>query len=425
MLADELKLVLSQPVLSFISSPQIKLVLKKTIDILEDDYTFDKLASAVRTYKSAKTKLSLTPVLRILQSKLNLIGLVCFKQMHLQKMGLDLLRCLVDVNTYLEIACKITDLLLEEMGYGFKYNNMDRSVSVFLALRPLISDEELQCKYFDNCNDIMSLVYCNAARKYQAFIVSCDEAYFNCRFCEGECKCSEYSAHCKYHISICACDVKGDFNIEKSIAELERLFEQSISLKPDRFASRVEFALFLKCEERFVEAVRMAKSAFDIALKQIDSESGHYYDIGEESRVDGNMSRLICYLKFLQVPSTVLSYYIYVTCLSKSGKIEVDKKEFILLENACYEAKGIERDHSLLLLGHTCLIINQKSSAKKHFKQIKVTKENMKLIEQNILICDGGTPEKLKFPYRFSDRIQINFKPLTIESESSNKEASV
>ena len=425
MLADELKLVLSQPVLSFISSPQIKLVLKKTIDILEDDYTFDKLASAVRTYKSAKTKLSLTPVLRILQSKLNLIGLVCFKQMHLQKMGLDLLRCLVDVNTYLEIACKITDLLLEEMGYGFKYNNMDRIVSVFLALRPLISDEELQCKYFDNCNDIMSLVYCNAARKYQAFIVSCDEAYFNCRFCEGECKCSEYSAHCKYHISICACDVKGDFNIEKSIAELERLFEQSISLKPDQFASRVEFALFLKCEERFVEAVRMAKSAFDIALKQIDSELGHYYDIGEESRVDGNMSRLICYLKFLQVPSTVLSYYIYVTCLSKSGKIEVDKKEFILLENACYEAKGIERDHSLLLLGHTCLIINQKSSAKKHFKQIKVTKENMKLIEQNILICDGGTPEKLKFPYRFSDRIQINFKPLTIESESSNKEASV
>ena len=174
-----------------------------------------------------------------------------------------------------------------------------------------------------------------------------------------------------------------------------------------------------------MEPVRMAKSAFDIALKQIDSESGHYYDIGEESRVDGNMSRLICYLKFLQVPSTVLSYYIYVTCLSKSGKIEVDKKEFILLENACYEAKGIERDHSLLLLGHTCLIINQKSSAKKHFKQIKVTKENMKLIEQNILICDGGTPEKLKFPYRFSDRIQINFKPLTIESESSNKEASV
>ena len=202
MLADELKLVLSQSVLSFISSPQIKLVLKKTIDILEDDYTFDKLASAVRTYKSAKTKLSLTPVIRILQRKLNLIGLVCFKQMHLQKMDLDLFRCLVDVNTYLEIPCKITDLLLEEMGYEFKYNNMDRIVSVFLAHRLLISDEELQCKYFDNCNDIMSLVYCNAACKYHAYIVACDEAYFNCRFYEGECKCSEYSAHCKYHISI-------------------------------------------------------------------------------------------------------------------------------------------------------------------------------------------------------------------------------
>ena len=141
MLADELKLVLSQPVLSFISSPQIKLVLKRTMDILEDDYTFDKLAPAFRTYKSAKTKLSLTPVLRILQSKLNLIGLACFKQMHLQKMGLDLFRCLADVNTYLEIPCKITDLLLEEMGYGFKYNNMDRIVSVFLALRLLSSDE--------------------------------------------------------------------------------------------------------------------------------------------------------------------------------------------------------------------------------------------------------------------------------------------
>ena len=49
----------------------------------------------------------------------------------------------------------------------------------------------------------------------------------------------------------------------------------------------------------------------------------------------------------------------------------------------------------------------------------------MKLIEQNILICDGGIPEKRKFSYRFSDRFQINFKPLTIESESSNKEASV
>ena len=90
----------------------------------------------------------------------------------------------------------------------------------------------------------------------------------------------------------------------------------------------------------------MAKSAFDIALKQSDSESGYYYDIGEESRVDGNMSRLIFYLKFLQVPSTVLSYYIYVSCLSKSGKIEVDKKEFVLFENACFEAKYIKRDHS-------------------------------------------------------------------------------
>ena len=131
-------------------------------------------------------------------------------------MGLDLFRCLVDVNTYLEIPCKLTDLLLEKMGYGFKYNKMDRIVSVFLAIRLLISDEELQCKYFDNCKDIMSLIYCNAARKYHAYIVSCDEAYFNCRFCEEQCKCSEYSAHCKYHISICACDVKGDFNIEKS-----------------------------------------------------------------------------------------------------------------------------------------------------------------------------------------------------------------
>ena len=276
----------------------------------------------------------------------------------------------------------------------------------------------------------MSLVYCNAACKYHAYIVSCDEAYFNCRFCEGECKCAEYSAHCKYHISICACDVKSDFNIEKTkiqtiSAEIERLFEQSISLKPDRVASLVEYALFLKNDERFVEAARMAKSAFDIALKQSDSESGYYYDIGEESRVDGNMSRLIFYLKFLQVPSTVLSYYIYVSCLSKSGKIEVDKKEFVLFENACYEAKDIERDHSLLLLGHTCLILNEKSSAKKYFKQIKVTEEDMKLIQQNILICDGEIPEKLKFPYRFSNRFQINFKPLTIESESSNKEASV
>ena len=69
--------------------------------------------------ESVITKGCLTPVLRILQSKLNLIGLVCFKQMHLQKMDLDLFRCLVDVNTYLEIPCKITDLLLEEMGYGF------------------------------------------------------------------------------------------------------------------------------------------------------------------------------------------------------------------------------------------------------------------------------------------------------------------
>ena len=79
LLAEELNLVLSQPVLSFISSPQIKLVLKNTMRIVEDDYTFDKLASAVRTYKSAKTKLSLTPVLQILQNELNLIGLACFK----------------------------------------------------------------------------------------------------------------------------------------------------------------------------------------------------------------------------------------------------------------------------------------------------------------------------------------------------------
>ena len=326
LLADEVKIVLSQPVLSFISSPQIKLVLKNTMEIVEDDFTFDKLASAVCTYKSAKTKLSLTPVLRILQKELNLIGLACLKQMYLQKMGLDLFRCLVDVNTYLEIPCKPTDLLLERMGYGFKYNNMDRIVSAFLALRLLISDEELQYKYSDNCNDIMSLVYCNAARKYHAYIVSCDEVYFDCRLCEGECKCSEYSAHCKYHKSICNCDVKGDFNIEKSIAEVEQLFDQPISLKQDRVASRVKYALFLKCEERFVEAVKISKSAFDIAVKENDFESGHYYDIGEESRVDSNMSRLIYYLKFLQMSSVVLSYYIYASCLSKLGEKKVDKK---------------------------------------------------------------------------------------------------
>ena len=116
LLADELKLLLSQPVLSFINPPQIKLVLKKTMDIVEDGYTFDKLASAVRTYKSANTKLSLTPVLRILQNKLNLIGFASLKQMHLHKMSLDLFRCLVDVNTYLEKRCNFTDLLLKKMG---------------------------------------------------------------------------------------------------------------------------------------------------------------------------------------------------------------------------------------------------------------------------------------------------------------------
>ena len=117
-------------------------------------------------------------------------------------------------------------------------------------------------------------------------------------FCEGECKCSEYSAHCKYHISICACDVKGDFDIEESIAETERLFEHSISLEPDGVASRVEYALFLQCEERFEEAVRIAKLAFDIVVEKNDFKSGHYFGIGEESRVDGNMSRLIGYLMY-------------------------------------------------------------------------------------------------------------------------------
>ena len=58
-------------------------------------------------------------------------------------------------------------------------------------------------------------------------------------------------------MSIWACDVKGDFNIEKPktqkiSAEIERLFEQSISRKPDRVASLVEYALLLKSEERFV-----------------------------------------------------------------------------------------------------------------------------------------------------------------------------
>ena len=136
------------------------------------------------------------------------------------------------------------------------------------------------------------------------------------------------------------------------------------------------------------------------------------------------MSRLICYLKFLQIPSIVLSYYIYVSCLSKSAQKKVDKKELLLFENACYEAKGLERDHSLLLLGHICLVLNEESSAKKHFKQIQVPEENKKLIEQNILICDGGKPERLKFNFKLSEHFQINFKPLTYESESGNKEAS-
>ena len=33
----------------------------------------------------------------------------------------------------------------------------------------------------------------------------------------------------------------------------------------------------------------MAKSAFYIAVKKNDFKSGHYFGIGKESRVDGNM----------------------------------------------------------------------------------------------------------------------------------------
>ena len=184
----------------------------------------------------------------------------------------------------------------------------------------MIGGEELQCKYNNIFNDNLSSFYCNAACKYHVYTAACEGVYYNCQFCEGECKCSEYSAHCKYHVSICACDVKGDFDIEESIAETERLFEHSISLEPDGVASRVEYALFLQCEERFEEAVRIAKLAFDIVVEKNDFKSGHFFGIGEESRVDGNMSRLIDYLMFLQIPSAVLSYYIYISCLCKLGK---------------------------------------------------------------------------------------------------------
>ena len=420
LLADELKLALSQPVLSFINSPQIKLVLKP-MDLAGGEYTYDKVASAVRTYNSTKNKINLALVLRHLHFHLWTIGSVCLGQMDMYKMGLDLFRCLADVNIYLETPCKLTDLLVDEVKYGFKSSNVDRIVSAFIALRLLIGDEELQCKYIDIFNDDLSSFYCNAACKYHAYTAACEEVYYDCQFCEGECKCSEYSARCKYHTSICACDVKGDFDIEESIAETERLFEHSISLEPDQVASRVEYALFLQCEERFEEAVRMAKSAFDIAVKKNDFKSGHYFGIGEESRVDGNMGRLIGYLKFLQIPSVVLSYYIYTTCLCELGKREVNEKEFVLFENASYKAKGIERDHSLLMLGHTCLLLNEKSSAKKHFQQIQVTKENKDLIEENILICNGGEPEIAEFTWNFADRFQIDFKPF--ESEGGNKEA--
>ena len=204
-------------------------------------------------------------------------------------MGLDLFRCLVDVNVYLETPCKLTDLLVDEVKYGFKSNNVDQIVSAFIALRLLIGHEELQCKYIDIFNDDLCSFYFNAACKYQAYMAACEEVYYDCQFCEGECKCSEYSGHCKYDISVCACNVKGDFDIEESIAETERLFELSISLELDQIASRVEYALFLQCEERFEEAVKMAKSAFYIAVKKNDFKSGHYFGIGKESRVDGNM----------------------------------------------------------------------------------------------------------------------------------------
>ena len=167
--------------------------------------------------------------------------------------------------------------------------------------------------------------------------------------------------------------------------------------------------------------MRIAKLAFDIVVEKNDFKSGHYFGIGEESRVDGNMSRLIGYLMFLQIPSAVLSYYIYNSCLCKLGKREVNKKEFVLFENACYKAKGIERDHSLLMLGHTCLLLHENGCAKKHFKQIQVTEESKDLIE-NIFTCDGGEPEKFDFTCNFADRFRIDFKPF--ESEGGNKEAS-
>ena len=44
--------------------------------------------------------------------------------------------------------------------------------------------------------------------------------------------------------------------------------------------------------------MRIAKLAFDIVVEKNDFKSGHYFGIGEESRVDGNMSRLIGYLMY-------------------------------------------------------------------------------------------------------------------------------
>ena len=115
LLADALKLVLSQPVFTFISSPQIKLVLRKPMDQAEVKCNYEEVESAVCTYNSARNKNNLALVLRHLQFHLCNIGSVCLELMEMYKMGLDLFRCLVDVNIYLGISCKLSDLLVDEV----------------------------------------------------------------------------------------------------------------------------------------------------------------------------------------------------------------------------------------------------------------------------------------------------------------------
>lgn len=166
-----------------------------------------------------------------------------------------------------------------------------------------------------------------------------------------------HNAGCLYHDKAYTDSDDGFTPNKAQLSHAETMLKRSVDLQPDNTSHLVELSMFLYRNDRFEEAISVAKRG---VKKSMSSEMLEYleYDKSDELTLDGNIGQHVQQNGLIRAPALVFAYYVQVACLEELDREDEALQFMASYKSACSDPrKTISVDDSMVLFRFSCLLL--------------------------------------------------------------------